>query len=240
MTNKVKRGRPAGVKDSYRRKRATNKQLIKVAEKDGKLTATYIKLMDQLREMEAQNTLVAQKFSTEKKELIKSIKHQRGVAVETARSLRDLANDGEKRIRINAAIPIELGIMFQEVIDHSPFTKTEVLTNLVLNFVKAYRGLGQNELDRLRNARLEVEKRQYDATVVAANFMAKNPEQIISHEDITKGKGRRKIAGAIHEEHDTYRRYAEEGTKPMNDTDIQKALNQSGFVTYDDLWGNET
>lgn len=239
MTVKKKRGRPAGVKDSYQRTRSTNAKLVQQAEKKGRISKTYLKMMEQLRDMAAQNEVVAEKFGKEHQELLAQLRRQRYDTAHMARQVDNEVHGMSSQVELRTMIPMELAIMFREVVKHSPFTKSEILNNLILNFVKAYRGLSKAELERLRTTRLEIEKRQYEATVVAGNYIAKNPERIITQESIHGNAGRKRVAAAVHEDREVYREYALSGDQPLPPEEIAKALETQGFITYDDLWKDD-
>lgn len=179
---KRKRGRPKGSKQTrpaVRRDQITIAMNAMVKQK--KVTNSFLRELEKLQ-------LEAEKIAFCEQEYNRVIALRDQHAKGLTRAIKKMANrktDYNGKVNLNAFIPVDLMHEFTNIIDESPLNRNEIITNLILNYIKAHKGFSRVELQGIAEGVHRLEKQSYRNTKVAAEMLVNAPYDAVRHKNPT-------------------------------------------------------
>ena len=181
QTPPVKRGpgRPKGVKEKKPRVRRDQLTIaMEAMQKKKVVTNSFLRELDKY-------TLETEKIEVCLNEYNR-IKEQRDKHTKNlARAIKKMSNqkptDYANKINLNAFIPVDLMREFTNILEESPLNRNEIISNLILNYIKAHKGFSKTTLQTIAKGVHELEKEEYRNTKVAAEMLVAAPYDAVRH-----------------------------------------------------------
>jgi hypothetical protein len=126
------------------------------------------------------------------------------------------------KVNLNAFIPVDLMHAFNEILEESPLNRNEILSNLILNFVKAHKGFSKMELSNIQEGVHRLEKQTYKNTKVAAEMLVNAPYDAVRHKN-PAAAAKKAFGNDTHDEE-----YAKRVDKSYTKDEVIKALEKNG------------
>lgn len=225
------RGRPKGSKQKRPRVRRDQVTIaMNAMMKQQKVTNSFLRELEKLQLETEKLAFCEQEYNrvmalrdTHAKNLTRAIK----------KMSKQKPTDYAGKVNLNAFIPVDLMHEFTNVIEESPLNRNEIITNLILNYIKAHKGFSQAELQGLHAGVQRLEKQSYKNTKVAAEMLVHAPYDAVRHRNPAA-----KIQSALEQDtHDA--EYARRVDEKYTKDEVVKAIEKStgDDVDMSDLFG---
>lgn len=137
------------------------------------------------------------------------------------------------KINVNLFVPVALFDEFLNIIDESPLSRNEIMTNLLLNYIKAHKSFSNKALRDITDGVQRLERQEYRNTKIAAEMLVNAPY------DAIKGPGRGNIAKtSILDENTNDQIYAKRVDEKYTQDEVVKTLRKNDqIVDMADLFG---
>jgi hypothetical protein len=132
------------------------------------------------------------------------------------------------KIGIHVFIPVDLHAEFQDILEDTPLNRNEILTNLILNYIKAHKGFSKTILRDINGDLGRLEKQEYRNTKIAAEMLENAPYDAVR----TKGHGNVAKTGILIE-NTTDEEYARKVDQPYTEEGVTKAMKRAKGPTVD-------
>jgi hypothetical protein len=132
------------------------------------------------------------------------------------------------KIGIHIFIPVDLHHEFQNILEDTPLNRNEILTNLILNYIKAHKGFSKTILQDISGDLGRLEKQEYRNTKIAAEMLENAPYDAVR----TGGSGNVARKGIL-EESTADEEYARKVDQPYTEEGVTKAMKKSKGPTVD-------
>lgn len=181
QTPPVKRGpgRPKGVKEKKPRVRRDQLTIAKDA-----MIKKQVVTNSFLREL-SKFTLETEKLEvclTEyERVLAQRDKHSKNLTRAIKKMSNQKPTDYANKVNLNAFIPVDLMREFTNILDESPLNRNEIISNLILNYIKAHKGFSKTTLQTIAKGVNDLEKQEYRNTKVAAEMLVAAPYDAVRH-----------------------------------------------------------
>lgn len=107
---------------------------------------------------------------------------RRAIGTMTKREPREYIN----KVNLNAFIPVELMNEFNDILEESPLNRNEIISNLILNYIKAHKGFAKTDLTEISVRVEKLERTSYQNTKVAAEMLVHAPYDAVRHKNPAK------------------------------------------------------
>lgn len=131
------------------------------------------------------------------------------------------------KIGIHVFIPVDLHAEFQDILEDTPLNRNEILTNLILNYIKAHKGFSKTILKDITGDLGRLEKQEYRNTKIAAEMLHNAPY------DAVRTKGTNTVKTGALEESTTDEEYARKVDQPYTEEGVTKAMRKAKGPTVD-------
>jgi hypothetical protein len=173
------RGRPKGSKS---KKPVVRRDQVTIAmqamKKRGEVTNSFLRELNKL-------TLETEKLAVCLNEYNRVMEQRDAYKKNLTRAIKKMSNqkplDYAGKVNLNAYIPVDLMREFSDVIDESPLNRSEIISNLILNYIKAHKGFSKAELKGISDGVHKLEKQSYRNTKVAAEMLVHAPYDAVRH-----------------------------------------------------------
>lgn len=123
------------------------------------------------------------------------------------------------KINVNLFVPVALFHEFLNILDESPLSRTEIMTNLLLNYIKAHKSFSNKALRNISDGVNKLERQEYKNTKIAAEMLVNAPY------DAIKGPGRGNIAKtSILDENTNDQIYARRVDEKYTEDEVRKTI----------------
>lgn len=222
---KRKAGRPKGVgnKKAYRRSEIQI-ALDGIAKKAPDITQA---LIDSIAQFQTDNERL--RFLTN--EYARSFAERKQSARLLTNAINKMAEQKapskSDKIGIHIFIPVDLHHEFQNILEDTPLNRNEILTNLILNYIKAHKGFSRTILKDITGDLGRLEKQEYRNTKIAAEMLQNAPY------DAVRTKGTNTVKTGPTEESTTDEEYARKVDQPYTEEGVRKAMVKAKGPTVD-------
>jgi len=134
------------------------------------------------------------------------------------------------KIGIHIFIPVDLHHEFQNILDNTPLNRNEILTNLILNYIKAHKGFSNTILRDINSDLSRLEKQEYRNTKIAAEMLENAPYDAVR--TAGKSSGAPKKTGILVED-TADQQYMRKVDQPYTEEGVTKAMRKSKGPTVD-------
>lgn len=132
------------------------------------------------------------------------------------------------KIVIAFHIPVDLNHEFLNLLENTPLNKNEILTNLILNYIKAHKGFSNTILRDITSDLGRLEKQEYRNTKIAAEMLENAPYDAVR----SRGPGDVQKTGIL-VENTQDEEYARKVDQPYTEEGVIKAMKRSKGPTVD-------
>lgn len=180
------RGRPKGstqTRPAVRRDQVTI--ALEAMKKQQKVTNSFLRELERLQ-------LETEKLAYCEQEYNRVMALRDKHATNLARAIKKMAkvkhSDQTGKVNLNAFIPIDLMREFTNILEESPLNRNEIISNLILNYIKAHKGFSRTEMQGIAAGVHRLEKQEYRNTKVAAEMLVHAPYDAVRHHNPTSTK----------------------------------------------------
>lgn len=223
---KRKAGRPKGVgnKKAYRRSEIQI-ALDGIAKKAPDITQA---LIDSIAQFQVDNERL--RFLTN--EYARSFAERKQSARLLTNAINKMAEQKapskSDKIGIHVFIPVDLHAEFQDILDDTPLSRNEILSNLILNYIKAHKGFSKTILKDINSDLGRLEKQEYRNTKIAAEMLQNAPYDAVR----TNGGGDIPKTGIL-VPNTPDEEYARKVDQPYTEEGVIKAMKKAKGPTVD-------
>ena len=228
-TPPVKRpvGRPKGSVEKKPRVRRDQATIAMEAMKKQKVVTNSF-----LREL-AKLTLETEKLEYCLTEYNRVIEQRDKYAKNLTRAIKKMSKqkptDYAGKVNLNAFIPVDLMHEFTNILDECPLNRNEIISNLILNYIKAHKGFSKTELQGIAEGVHKLEKQSYRNTKVAAEMLVHAPYDAVRHHNPTSTKQ----TALVNSSHDAV--YASRVDEKYTENEVVRAIAKSKGEPVEDI-----
>lgn len=156
-------------------------------------------------------------------------KHSKNLTRAIKKMSRQKPTDYANKVNLNAFIPVDLMREFTNILDESPLNRNEIISNLILNYIKAHKGFSKTELQGIADSVHRLEKQEYRNTKVAAEMLVHAPYDAVRHHNPTST-----IQSAlVNSSHDAV--YAKRVDEKFTEKEVVRAIAKSTGTDEEDV-----
>lgn len=214
------RGRPKGSKEVKPRIRRDRMQIaLDGIQKSGKVSNSFLK---EFAKYQTDNEKLEYCLEQYKRAEEQRAQSSRALTAAIRKMSKQAKNTQAGKVNLNAFIPVDLMHAFNDILEESPLNRNEILSNLILNFVKAHKSFSRTELVQIQEGVTRLEKQTYKNTKVAAEMLANAPYDAVRHRN-PAATSKKVFGNDTHDED-----YAKRVDERYSKDEVIKALEKNG------------